>query len=371
MKDFINTAREIFCGKEYFKTHEMAKDYDVRPHLKEDSIYFADRGFKVSMMYDDYFSKWSGIHSDKYVSCDLYYFYILPCLNRKDFWSAYTDKNLFSVLLNKIKQPKTLLKRRNGLFYDGNDDLISREKALGICLAAENKIGFVIKPTVDTANGVGVSLFNNSTAEIINHQFETVGGGVNFIVQYKVSQCADMSRLNPMSLNCCRIHSYRGTDGRIRILKHATFLRIGGKGAVIDNMSSGGGACRVFDNGSISDVLVRYNTLEIGSVEKVYGIKDFIVPGLEKMNDMVLRAHESLPFFDFIGWDVALDENGDPVLIEYNVVPNCVGPQQITGPLFGDVIDEVMDRVSCVRKHKEILEVNDFRPGFKNWLQIG
>ena len=28
-----------------------------------------------------------------------------------------------------------------------------------------------------------------------------------------------------------------------------------------------------------------------------------------------------LPYFDIIGWDVSIEENGEPILIEYNASP--------------------------------------------------
>lgn len=371
MGEFINTAKDIYFGKTYFKEHEMASDYDIRPHLKELSPYFAKRGFKVSMMYNDYFSRWSKIVSDQYVSADLYYFYIVPCLNKWDYCSAYTDKNLFSILLKDVRQPRTLIKCRNGLFYDDNEKPVTREMAVDICQSAKSECGFIIKPTVDTCNGVGVSVFNSGKKEDIEKQFNTTGAGLNFIVQFKVAQHKDVSRLNSTSLNACRIHTYRTVSGKIVVLERETFLRIGGKNAVVDNMSSGGGACQVYKDGTISDVFVRYNTMRIGSTFNEYEAEGFRVPCLDKMNDFAIRAHERLPFFDLIGWDIALNDQGEPVMIEYNVIPNFAGPQQIGGPLFENYIDEIMDRVCCVKRHREVCDISEFRSGYKYSLQIG
>ena len=60
-----------------------------------------------------------------------------------------------------------------------------------------------------------------------------------------------------------------------------------------------------------------------------------------KMSRVAIDA--MLPYFDIIGWDFAVDENGEPVCIEYNVMPE---PNQIScGPTFGELSEEVFKDV--------------------------
>ena len=94
MAQFINTNKEYYWGDWYFKEHVMADNFNYKAHKKELSPYYEQHGFKVSMMFDDYFSSLSGIHSDRYLSMDVYYFYVIPALNRHDFKDAYLDKNI-------------------------------------------------------------------------------------------------------------------------------------------------------------------------------------------------------------------------------------------------------------------------------------
>jgi D-alanine-D-alanine ligase-like ATP-grasp enzyme len=45
--------------------------------------------------------------------------------------------------------------------------------------------------------------------------------------------------------------------------------------------------------------------------------------------------------FKLIGWDMAVDENNEPVFIEYNTFP---GANQLTnGPAFGDLTEKVLE----------------------------
>jgi hypothetical protein len=51
-----------------------------------------------------------------------------------------------------------------------------------------------------------------------------------------------------------------------------------------------------------------------------------------------------LAHFRFIGWDLTLDKDGDPVLIEFNLSPGTICGQLSTcTPIFGDMTDRVLE----------------------------
>ena len=115
MSEYINTKSELFYGDRYFKGEVLPEGYKLGPNRKVASPYFASKGFFVSQAYSDYYSQLTGIKSDKYISMDLYYFYIIPCLNRREFVRAYADKNNYSLFFNGVNQPETVIKNRNGI----------------------------------------------------------------------------------------------------------------------------------------------------------------------------------------------------------------------------------------------------------------
>ena len=57
--------------------------------------------------------------------------------------------------------------------------------------------------------------------------------------------------------------------------------------------------------------------------------------------------HKQLPHFDLVGWDIAVDREGIPVILEYNcVAPSLDLPQIAGGPLFSEEeLQAVMPRV--------------------------
>lgn len=368
MENFINIKQEIRWGDWYFRDHVADPAFDYKAHKKECSEYYRKRGFFASMMFSDFYSRVSGVESDRYMPMDVYFFYALPCLNRWDLRLAYTDKNLYSTLFPDVKQPETVIKNINGIFFDSDGKVISFEDAVKIAKSS-GRGGAIIKPTLDTCNGVGVALLNMEGEAKIKEQFASYN--VNFILQKKVEQHPEMGRPNATSLNTLRMFTYRDVDGRLHYLEGKSFYRFGGRSTIMDNASAGGGVCKVYDDGRIDDRVLKFRHLDFNSLSKDYAVADMRVPNFGKAIDFVLGLHERLPYFDYIGWDVAIDEAGAPVFIEHNVLPSVEGPQIVSGPVFGEYLDEVMDRITVVKKQRTVYSVNKFRPGFNYMLPIG
>ena len=339
MAEYINTNKEFYWGDWYFKDHVMPPDFDYKARKKELSPYYADRGFKVSMMFADYFSRLSGVESDRYLSMDVYYFFVVPALNRYDFINAYLDKNIYSDLFPMVRQPLTVVKNMHGHFYR-EDQEISRDEAIE---AVRNYSGeMMIKPTVETCNGDGVDQITDTSAESLNALFSRYD--INFIVQEKARQHPELQRVNPTSLNSMRLYTYRTLEGKCEFLYPYSMLRFGGKGAVKDNTSKGGGTCLIDRDGHVDDRVFRFKHMEISSLKRETGVENLVVPCYHKVIDTLLAMHSKLPYFDYVGWDVTVDPDGEPLFIEFNLVPAIEGPQLMAGPMFAEHLDEVVER---------------------------
>ena len=347
MAQYINSNKEYYWGDWYFKNHVMADNFNYKAHKKELSPYFEERGFKVSMMFDDYFSTLSGIHSDRYLSMDVYYFYVIPALNRHDFKDAYLDKNIYSELFPQIKQPATIIKNIHGHYYLNGEE-VSQQQAIGAVSASDAEL--IIKPTVETCNGEGVEQLYHRDSAALKALFDQYA--INFIVQEKVKQHPDLQRVNPTSLNSMRLYTYRRQDGSYEYLYPFAHMRFGGKGAIKDNVSQGGGTCLINADGSVDDRVFRFKSLAVSSLRQETGVENLVIPNYDKVIDTLKNLHRRLPYFDFVGWDVTVLPDGEPLLIEFNLVPSVEGPQLMAGPMFGDFLDEVIERarrVECAR----------------------
>ena len=339
MAGYLNSNKEYYWGDWYFKDHVMPEGFNYKAHKKELSPYYEQRGFKVSMMFADYFSQLSGVVSDRYLSMDVYYFFVIPALNRYDFINAYLDKNIYSNLFPMVRQPLTVVKNMHGHFYcDGKE--ISLDKAVDCVMNYKGKM--MIKPTVETCNGDGVDQLVDVSPDAVRALFKRYN--INFIVQEKARQHPDLQRVNPTSLNSMRLYTYRALDGHCEFLYPYSMLRFGGKGAVKDNTSKGGGTCLIDREGRVDDRVVRFQLMEISSLKRETGVETLVVPCYHKVVDKLLEMHSGLPYFDFVGWDVTVDPDGEPLFIEFNLVPAIEGPQIMAGPMFGEHLDEVVER---------------------------
>ena len=53
--------------------------------------------------------------------------------------------------------------------------------------------------------------------------------------------------------------------------------------------------------------------------------------------------HLQLPSFDLVGWDIAINTKGEPIIIEYNTWPEL--SQSANGPAFGDYTERVIKEI--------------------------
>lgn len=145
----------------------------------------------------------------------------------------------------------------------------------------------------------------------------------SYVLQQVVVQHPELSRLNPGVLNTMRIDTFRAPGSQAEIL--SAFLRVGGKGNCVDNVSAGG----VFVGVHLDSGKLKENALNFFHGSQVFGIfktnpangilfDGFQVPLFNEVIQTVIQAAGYIPPA-LVGWDVAVGPSG-PVLIEANVL---------------------------------------------------
>lgn len=289
----------------------------------------------------------SGLWDMRYIPESLYYNIVEPVLNNKSFSKCYTDKNFYSVVLDEFKRPETLLSNINGVFYSSNGDFITTEEAVA---GVKRLRSFIIKPAVDSGGGKAVSLMSAMNEGFISDSGEYCEAeklfsryGKDFIIQEVIEQHPYYARYNATSLNTVRVLTYRSCkDEKIHILH--IVLRVGAKGKITDNQASGGYACGINDDGSLSGYAVdkhgnTYN--EINGNPLVKGEKPF---GIDIIKETALRIAPLFHYSRLIGMDLCIDQKGACRVIEINNINNEINFFQMTrGPLFGEFTEEVIN----------------------------
>ena len=150
----------------------------------------------------------------------------------------------------------------------------------------------------------------------------------------------DMSALNPTSVNTVRLLTYR-RDNTIELLY--AVARIGRKGEFIDNESKGGITCKINKDGCLNKF--AYGSLNEGKITQTDSgviIDNYKIPSYNKIVEIVKTLHLNLPYFNLAGWDIAIEKDGAPLFIEWNLRTEL--SQTAAGPAFGDFTEEVLEK---------------------------
>lgn len=237
-----------------------------------------------------------------------------------------------------LKRPTTIAKNIAGVFYDTEMKVISFQEAIELCCRYEEE--YLIKPSIDSGEGRLIQFFDHGKANKKEIASAMKNMGANYIIQAVVKQHPVLAKMNPSSLNTIRIVSFF-FEGEVHIL--SAILRMGATGAKVDNIGAGGFACPIHEDGQLNEKGV--NRKAEWRTENQNGVRfaDVRVPSFEKVIETVKDTHKKLAHFKLVGWDFSVDEEEDPVFIEYNV---CPGSNQITcGPTFGELTEKVLEEI--------------------------
>lgn len=338
---FVIHIHQIFKKKIKDRLIKEKCEELTKPQIKKAREYYSSRGInKIRTYWHQYYTHKNGIFSDRYIPEDYFHSTICYALNHKAYRSL-MDKNLLDKIFVNVKHPKTVIKKING-FYQSDNKIISESEAIEIC--EENHNQLIIKPSVFSGGGKNILVFS-SISENMDKKFSLINlfgkYGKNFIIQEVVSQHPKIKTLNESSLNTFRVVSYLN-DKNVHIL--STYIRVGGIGNFVDNVSSGGLACGVGKTGVLNNFGLNKKHEKIYTTPNGTKLEGFVIPHFDNIINKVLDLHKQVPYFRIIGWDMSLDEYNNAVLIEYNLWEQEIGGAQIiSGPLFGDFTDEVLN----------------------------
>ena len=289
--------------------------------------------------------KASGRFAPEYLPSAYYMPYVYEALNDVAGLKVLGHKALQPILFKDCRQPRNILSKISGIFYDEKFNPVDIDLALEIL--KRESTDMIIKPASESSMGRGIGLIKSNS----NKDVEGLLSLSDFVIQEKVSQSSILSNLNPTSLNCIRITTLNINN---RVTAVNTAIKIGAKGSIVDNIGSGSGGMMigVSENG----ILKGYGYHVDGTLVRSGDIVDFAgikIPNFEDAIDMTCKMHRFIPSMGIIGWDIALDSQDRPVLIEANSFwPGITIEQVAAGPIFGDRTHEVVEFIEKNENNK-------------------
>lgn len=183
--------------------------------------------------------------------------------------------------------------------------------------ASAHPTGYLVKPNFLF---YGRGIYKANGVEELKKLRESGG---SYLVEEIITNCKELSLLNESSLNTLRCVTCIDSKGKVHII--AIILRTGGKGAVVDNVHSGGTFYHVdVDEGIVDakgmDAYGNSNYLRHPSNGCV--MLGYTIPRFKEMKEFVVKVAQHLPDARYVGWDIAITLDGFEV-IEGNVSPGA------------------------------------------------
>ena len=284
-----------------------------------------------------------------YMPCDIYYAFIDEYFSNPQHSGPCDDKNFYDMYFPEAKLPKTLFRKVGQSFLNDKYEIISMEKVLSICRTHDE---IILKKSRFSGGGLGVTFIDTNISD--NELIKALSSiNSSFICQDIVRQHPELNKLNDTSLNTIRIQTLV-RNNKVNVL--SPLIRVGNKGSKTDNLTGGGMVCGINDDGSLKNRVFDHNLQKYELSPQGYKFSDIKIPSFEKCTELVSKL--AIRFSDIsrlMSWDLAIDEDADPVLIETNLTFSGVDVHQLAnGPIYGNhpepIIEEVVNNSYTLRK---------------------
>ncbi len=249
-------------------------------------------------------------------------------------WSFSNAKEQIVLVENKLLFEEFLVKEniptpqiffhnsKNEFTYNG--DVFEIETKNDFCtflmqVFNEKKIEHIFCKPIDGIMGENIFVIDKNTHRNIADNLISLVFSKAFIFQELIHQHEVLKRINYSSINTLRVVTYKNKKNEVEIL--SGFIRVGRKGAIIDNAHLGGivvpfnketgkmyaEGLQLIDNGGE----IFYKHPDTGVI-----FDNLQIPQYIQVKKIVAKA-ASLFKFPLLGWDVAITANG-PIIVEAN-----------------------------------------------------
>lgn len=348
LKNYIHKLSRYFTRRE-FQKHCWHNDewlfdkWHLPPLTDKEYIDFCTMWscFKVKprdLAYVRMYKKEHGF--DPYFMPDYeFYQYVIPRTNPSSYVSAFKNKALYDVYFSQMPIIQSVTMCLGGGKYKNGMIPISDEQEYELLI---NLKAFIIKPAFDSGCGKGVkkvdlTLIKNKKEYLRNLIDEYRS---DYVTQEILVQHPDIARLNPRSLNCCRVTSILLNNR----FSYSTILKVGNINSDVDNWHDS-----YFIGVDGQGKLLKYGyDSKLNRVEKTDNGICFEGIQLPKYNEMIAvieKFHKYyFPNVGILGWDVCVDVDNNVRVIEVNVdFPGIAGEQMASGTFFKERRDDILN----------------------------
>lgn len=250
------------------------------------------------------------------------------------------DKNMYDMYFHDLKRPVTVFRKIDGLLLDPNDGELTLKQVVDKCRDCGE---VVLKPAKFSAGGRGI-MFWNAETDSPDKIAEYLQNTRFVICQEIIKQHHELNRLSPNSVNSIRMITVV-FNNEAHLL--SSVLRMGSNDARVDNFTNGGIASGIKSNGQLRNVAYdvcanKYERHPLGTA-----FESVVIPNYSECLDIVeMLARRFATVSRIISWDFAIDESGQPLIVEFNLTRGGIDVHQLcNGSLFGDMTEDILEEV--------------------------
>lgn len=326
-----------------YKNSSMCKSLkDISPKYKKEIRTYWRKYVKAISLREFRWYKSKGAADDvRLITDSIFHASIEPHFNDITIMNAFSNKCYFNLFFQGFLVPGTIAKRINGYYMDDNFKILGFNEVISLC---KNEEEIVIKPAIDSGGGRNITFYKINKGEDpkkLKNILRSYKSDV--VIQRRLKQHEELNKINSSSINTVRIQSFL-FHGEVQILSF--FLRVGQLGSTVDNIIKGGISISIDKFGNFNPIGYDDFGNEYLEHPSGYVFEGKVMPAFDKIIECVKQLHPRFPNFGIIGWDIAVNENCEPVIVEFNLIDTCIHAGQLAkGPLFQELTDEVLDEV--------------------------
>lgn len=179
----------------------------------------------------------------------------------------------------------------------------------------------VFAKQTETFGGQGITKELLSADTDYNELYKRLTDNKQYLIEDAIVQHSKMNELYSGSVNTLRMVTLVDNDNVPHFMY--ALIRMGQKGAKVDNISSGGMYAPVNADGIITHAAFCDKEGICHEIHPTSGTKliGFEIPYFAEAVELVKKAALVIPGMRYVGWDIAITENG-PVLVEGNNFPS-------------------------------------------------
>lgn len=334
----------------FMHSHEkIASDYCDRLSLPDLSIeekkqifqYWAQYGIRIhDFNWHRMYYHITNNHDPRFIPDLVAGLVVYEYYNNSAHLDTWRDKNMLHRLLPGLPLPKTLGRKIRGRYYHDELGAFTEEDIIKFAQAIWDTLGQEDDIIIKNALHSDFAMYHIKNAEDILNLLAQYRSFSDFIIQLSVRPHEVIASLKASSSNIIRICSWRHGN-QVDIVYSAARVTAANSFAD-DNLSKGDKHINfvgISEDGALaSKMLDPYGRTTRFFLEKVE------IPSWEKIIETIKKNHLLVDNFDMIGWDFTVDENGNPVCLDWNIEwPGTVLYQIANSrPLFGNKTDEVL-----------------------------